>query len=92
MMLSTANCSSGYGAIWGGAVGITLRVLTDDGVPILNMFGPLMGGAVSGYATEMYCKGRFVSPLDREALVAMGYGVAGAIAGGTVVSIVLPSQ
>ena len=56
------------------------------------MFGPLMGGAVSGYATEMYCKGRFVSPLDREALVAMGYGVAGAIAGGTVVSIVLPSR
>ena len=78
--------------MWGGAAGITMRVLTQDGVPILNMFGPLMGGAVSGYATEMYCKGRFVSPLDREALVAMGYGVAGAIAGGTVVSIVLPSR
>ena len=88
-ILSTANCSSGYGAMWGGAAGITLRMLTQDQVPILSAFGPLMGGALSGYATEMYCQRRFVNPMDRQALTAMGYGVVGAVAGGTVVSVVM---
>ena len=87
-IMSTANCRSGYGAIWGGAAGVTIRILTNDSVPILNAFGPLMGGALSGYATEMYCQGRFVNPMDRGALTAMGYGVLGSFAGSIVVSTV----
>ena len=58
-----------------GAVGSLIYI------PFLGDFGPIMGGALTGYATEIYCQNRFVSPVDRAALTAMGYGAMGGAAG-----------
>ena len=62
MGFSSVNCASGNSALAGGAVGAFIRI------PFLGDFGPIMGGALTGYATEMYCQKRFVSPMDRSAL------------------------
>ena len=70
-MFSSVNCASGNSALAGGAVGAFVYI------PILGDFGPILGGALTGYATEIYCQNRFISPLDRAALTAMGYGAMG---------------
>ena len=75
MGFSSVNCASGNSALAGGAVGAFIRI------PFLGDFGPIMGGALTGYATEMYCQGKFVSPIDRAALTSMGYGAMGGAAG-----------
>ena len=75
MGFSSVNCASGNSALAGGAVGAFIRI------PFLGDFGPIMGGALTGYATEMYCRKRFVSPMDRSALSAMGYGAMGGMGG-----------
>ena len=72
---SSVNCASGNSALAGGAVGAFIRI------PFLGDFGPILGGALTGYATEMYCQKRFVSPMDRSALSAMGYGAMGGMGG-----------
>ena len=72
---NSVNCASGNSAIAGGAVGAFIRI------PFLGDFGPILGGALTGYATEIYCQNRFVSPVDRAALTAMGYGAMGGAAG-----------
>jgi len=71
MGFSSVNCASGNSALAGGAVGAFIYI------PILGDFGPILGGALTGYATEIYCQNRFVSPIDRAALTAMGYGAMG---------------
>ena len=75
MGFSSVNCASGNSALAGGVVGTFINI------PFLGDFGPIMGGALTGYATEMYCQKRFVSPMDRSALSAMGYGAMGGAAG-----------
>ena len=75
MGFSSVNCASGNSALAGGAVGAFINI------PFLGDFGPIMGGALTGYATEMYCQKRFVSPMDRSALSAMGYGAMGGMGG-----------
>ena len=70
-MFQSVNCQSGNAAIFGGAVGTIIPI------PIAGQFGPILGGALTGYATEIYCQNRFVSPIDRAALTAMGYGAMG---------------
>ena len=82
MGFSSVNCASGNSALAGGAVGAFIRI------PFLGDFGPIMGGALTGYATEIYCQGKFVSPIDRSALSAMGYGAMGGM-GGTAARSVL---
>ena len=78
MGFSSVNCASGNSALAGGAVGAFIPL------PIFGNFGPILGGALTGYATEIYCQNRFVSPVDRAALTAMGYGAMGGAAGITV--------
>ena len=75
MGFSSVNCASGNAPLAMGAVGSLIYI------PFLGDFGPIMGGALTGYATEMYCQKRFVSPIDRAALTAMGYGAMGGAAG-----------
>ena len=75
MGFSSVNCASGNSALAGGAVGAFINI------PFLGDFGPILGGALTGYATEIYCQGKFVSPIDRSALTAMGYGAMGGAAG-----------
>lgn len=75
MGFSSVNCQSGNAAIFGGAVGTFIPI------PIFGNFGPILGGALTGYATEIYCQNRFVSPMERAALTAMGYGAMGGAAG-----------
>lgn len=75
MGLSSVNCASGNAPLAMGAVGSLIYI------PFLGDFGPIMGGALTGYATEIYCQNRFVSPVDRAALTAMGYGAMGGAAG-----------
>ena len=75
MGFSSVNCASGNSALAGGVVGTFINI------PFLGDFGPIMGGALTGYATEIYCQGKFVSPIDRSALTAMGYGAMGGAAG-----------
>ena len=75
MGFSSVNCASGNSALAGGVVGTFINI------PFLGDFGPIMGGALTGYATEMYCQKRFVSPMDRSALSAMGYGAMGGMGG-----------
>ena len=75
MGFSSVNCASGNSALAGGAVGAFINI------PFLGDFGPIMGGALTGYATEMYCQGKFVSPIDRAALTSMGYGAMGGAVG-----------
>lgn len=75
MGLSSVNCASGNAPLAMGAVGSLIYI------PFLGDFGPIMGGALTGYATEMYCQKRFVSPIDQAALTAMGYGAMGGAAG-----------
>ena len=72
---NSVNCQSGNAAVFGGAVGTIIPI------PITGQFGPILGGALTGYATEIYCQNRFVSPIDRAALTAMGYGAMGGAAG-----------
>ena len=74
---NSVNCQSGNAAIFGGAIGTIIPI------PITGQFGPILGGALTGYATEIYCQNRFVSPIDRAALTAMGYGAMGGAAGVT---------
>ena len=76
-MFQSVNCQSGNAAIFGGAVGTIIPI------PIAGQFGPILGGALTGYATEIYCQNRFISPVDRAALTAMGYGAMGGAAGVT---------
>ena len=64
MGFSSVNCASGNSALAGGVVGTFINI------PFLGDFGPIMGGALTGYATEIYCQNRFVSPIDRSALTA----------------------
>lgn len=75
MTMSSVNCASGNAPLAMGAVGSLIYI------PFLGDFGPIMGGALTGYATEMYCQKRFVSPVDHSALTAMGYGAMGGAAG-----------
>ena len=75
MGFSSVNCASGNSALAGGAVGAFIYI------PVLGNFGPILGGALTGYATEIYCQNRIVSPIDRSALTAMGYGAMGGAAG-----------
>ena len=75
MGFSSVNCASGNSALAGGVVGTFINI------PFLGDFGPILGGALTGYATEIYCQNRFVSPIDRAALTAMGYGAMGGAAG-----------
>ena len=75
MGFSSVNCASRNSALAGGAVGAFIRI------PFLGQFGPILGGALTGYATEIYCQNRFVSPIDRAALTSMGYGAVGGAAG-----------
>ena len=82
MGFSSVNCASGNSALAGGVVGTFINI------PFLGDFGPIMGGALTGYATEIYCQGKFVSPIDRSALSAMGYGAMGGM-GGTAARSVL---
>ena len=81
MGLSSVNCASGNAPLAMGAVGSVIYI------PFLGDFGPIMGGALTGYATEMYCQKRFVSPMDRSALSAMGYGAMGGMGGIAVRSV-----
>lgn len=74
-MFQSVNCQSGNAAIFGGAIGTIIPI------PITGRFGPILGGALTGYATEIYCQNRFISPVDRAALTAMGYGAMGGAAG-----------
>ena len=46
MGFSSVNCASGNSALAGGVVGTFINI------PFLGDFGPIMGGALTGYATE----------------------------------------